>query len=544
MKSNLRKKIAQMLLIRQYDILQKTEVDENIARSDKEIETLLSQNQFGGMWIMGNQKLNVVNMSGQNWGGYKPSSKEYAEFVTKLNAGLEVPLLCGIDAENGGGDVFNDLNNIVSAFAVGAANDEQLAYDIGASVAKEIKSAGANWRWTPVVDIAGHFNSERLGRAFSCNKEQLIRMSIANIKGMQDNGVAATAKHFPGCDPNEYRDTHITVTRINTSLGDWKENQGDVFQRMIDCGVYSIMIAHTAFPAADNTKVNGKYLPATLSKKIVTELLKNEMGFGGVVITDALNMGGLNGYYSYEKMIVELVNAGNDVLLGVNDFATLDIIEDAVKNGEISEDRINDAYSRIMEMKRKLGLLEKDFAISELNKTDIEKTREINKKISEKAMTLVCNRKKLIPIDERKIHNIAVICSVHSDDMYEKMKYIVKVLEKYGKRVHIQRRLKSREELKDISNKNDLIIYCTYLGTHRPMGLPSFYGEEFSTFINALSYGAEKSIGVSLGNPNIHQDFLENCDSFVNTYGYDKISIDLFVKAIFGEIEMNGIMPV
>lgn len=540
---SLREKIAQMLLIRQYDLLQKTEIDEKIPRSKEETRRILKDGQYGSMWVMGNQKIDNVNMSEVNWGNYKPKSYEMAEWIKNLNTMLKIPLLCGVDAENGAGVLCKDLSFISGAFAVGAANDEQLAFELGQAVGKELKSMGVNWRWTPIVDIAGRFNSERLGRAFSNKKEELIRLSIAHARGMQSVGVAATAKHFPGCDVNEYRDSHITATKINTSLEEWKKEQGYVFQRLIDGGVYSIMIGHTVFPEVDDTLVNRKNIPATLSKKIVTQLLKKDMGFSGVVITDAVNMGGVNGYYSYEKTIIELVNAGNDILLGVN-FDALDIIEKAVQNGDIAVDRIDDAYSRVIEMKQKLGLLSVEYNNSIGIKADTDTTGEIVKMISTKAITKVRDRNNLLPLSDDKIKNIAIICSTHSDDIYECMKKFINIFDKRGKKVHIQRRLKNSKELKDLSSKNDLIIYCTYLGCHRPMGMPSFYDEEFVTFINALSYGSEKSIGVSLGNPYIHYDFLEKCDTFINTYGYDETTLEIFADAIFGKIKIMGTMPV
>ena len=130
---SLREKIAQMLLIRQYDLLQKTEIDEKIPRIKEETRRILKDGQYGSMWVMGNQKIDNVNMSEVNWGNYKPKSYEMAEWIKNLNTMLKIPLLCGVDAENGAGVLCKNLSFISGAFAVGAANDEQLAFEFMSS---------------------------------------------------------------------------------------------------------------------------------------------------------------------------------------------------------------------------------------------------------------------------------------------------------------------------------------------------------------------------------------------------------------------------
>jgi AraC-like DNA-binding protein len=153
-----------------------------------------------------------------------------------------------------------------------------------------------------------------------------------------------SAKHFPGKDKKEYRDDHFADQVIRDSLEDWLEGQGKVFQQMIDGGVWSIMLSHTGFPAVDSRTINGLFMPTTLSDRILTKLLKQDMHFDGVVVTDGIGMGVLKtAYPNKEDLYVALLNAGNDILLNVKDFDYIDMIERAVNDGRVSMERIDDA---------------------------------------------------------------------------------------------------------------------------------------------------------------------------------------------------------
>jgi beta-N-acetylhexosaminidase len=160
-----------------------------------------------------------------------------------------------------------------------------MAYDAGASRARQLKSTSSNWLWWPEVDLANRNSVINWGRLFSDDPKKVSKMAIAAVKGVQDQGVAATAKHFPGTDEIEYRDPHASASMLNITYEEWEKRQGKLFKELIDAGVYSVMIGHQSFPGYDNTKINGRYIPATVSYKIITELLKEKMGFSGVVVT-------------------------------------------------------------------------------------------------------------------------------------------------------------------------------------------------------------------------------------------------------------------
>ncbi len=484
----LREKIGQCLCVSQYDLNQKTEINEILGRTEEERDIILRKNPYGAIWCIGNQKLKNANLTEKNYDNIKIPSTDYCDWVKSISKNVVVPLLRATDVESGAGTMFEDLTCVCSGFSIGAADSEKLAFELGAAIARELLCAGINWRWAPVVDMPSRFNMIFM-RSFSAELEQLSKLSIAHIKGMQSEGVAATAKHFPGSDPYEYRDPHFSHSEISISMEEWWEKQGKVFQEVINAGVYAVMIQHAAFKAADDTTINGKIVPATLSKKIITDLLKGEMGFEGVVITDALNMGGVQSYYNSEELLIELLKAGNDMLLYVP-LNAIDIIEKAVQEQRLSETRIDDACNRVLAMKEKMGLFDDGYSIGAYtSKEVIGKTEEINRQIAEKSITLIRDTNHVLPFDKNKVKKVTLICSTHDETFFTQLQVMKQEFEHFGAEVNLQRRLESQEELQKIAAEFDLILYVAYIAPHRPKGALSFYDEECETFLFAFSVG-------------------------------------------------------
>ncbi len=541
----LREKIGQLLLGYQYDINRKTEVDANILRTPEEKKEFLENEKYGTLWAQTGHVSMGTDMAEESHSGGN-LSRSFGEWIVEESNCYKIPALTALDAEqNGAGMLFPDLTTVCGPMAISAANDEKLAFELGAAVARELRCAGVTWRWAPVVDLACRFNPS-MQRSFSAdNVEKQIRMGVAVANGMQSEGVAATAKHFPGGDEVEYRDSHFASTCNSSTYEQWMERQGKVFQGMIDSGVYAVMTGHKAFPAVDDTMIKGRYIPTTTSRKIVTELLKEKMGFKGVVITDGIVMGGLYSLYSYEELIINLVNAGNDVILGVKPH-TGEIIEKAVSDGIIPEERINDACQRVLDMKEKLGMFEDGYCQMKYKAEEvIPKTKKISDEICRRGITLLYDKNKLLPLDKEKIKTVTIICSAHVDFFYDNLiEYMKPEFEKRGAKVRVQRRIASFDEMDAIASESDLIIYAAYVNAHQPMGMPSLYGDECRTFLYAFSAGREKSIGVSMGYPYLHYDLITNADTFINTYGRDPSMISAFVEGIYGEMPFTGVSPV
>lgn len=538
---SLREKIAQLLMIQQYSLLQKCEVDETLPRSTEEMLSIMEKYQYGSLWGCGNMNLNNANMAEINI-GHKTNTTEYKRWIEMVSAPVKLPMLIGMDCENGAGRIFSDATDTSAPLSIGAANSEKLAYELGAAVAREMKAAGGNWRWTPILDVPNRFNGVGVGRSYSDEPERLARLSVATMKGIQSENVAATAKHFPGCDPYEFRDSHIVTTIINLSMEEWEKTQGKLFQELIEEGVYSVMIGHTAFPAADDTMLNGRYIPATFSKRVINGLLREKMKFEGVVITDGITMAGLTSMCSYEEMLIRLINAGNDVILGVNPYDS-EVIYKAVEDGKIPIERINESCERVLKLKEKLGLFQPEKEAIDI-RDEVFKTQEIDQQIAEKSITLVCDKKNQIPLRADKIKNVAIVCSSHLNSTVSELKIMQEEFEKRGAIVKMIGHIHEKESVKKLAQDNDLIIYAAYVAAHRPMGMPSLYGEQMETYFNAFSYGKEKSIGVSMGYPYLYHDAMAGVDTFFNIYSTNPASLKAFVKTLYGEIPVSRSSPI
>lgn len=536
-KMTLREKIAQTCLVRQSDLLMRADKAYDELRDPAEAKEIMTKNQFGGIWVHGNTDVNSMSKKYNDYFAF--DSKKYLAWFKDVISDVAIPVL-GANDPSGKGSI-GDLSRYPTGLIVGAANSEELAYELGRCVGLEHKAYGCNWLWAPNVDLMGRFTGG-IVRPFSNIQEQQIRMCRAYFKGLQDVGVAACAKHFPGPDPNETRDGHIVTTYNKLSKAEWKQRMGTVFQAMIDAGVYTIMDSGSAFPAIDDTKIGKRYTACGLSQKVLQGLLREEMGFDGVIITDDVNMGGFTSYYEKDEIYARFLAAGNDVLLGVS-IDAVDRIEACVHRGIVTEERITDACRRVLALKEKLGMFEESFAYGGVDLDAVKaKTAEIARKIAEKGLTLVRDNIGLLPLKEKPKH-VTIFLYTHKESVFTQLQTMQKAFEARGARVDLRRRPESYAEVEEAAERSDLIIYAGYIGHFAPKGGPSFYGEEFWSLRYTFTAGREKSMGISLGYPFIHYFFMDDADTFVNLYTpHDKVQ-EAFVAALYGEIPFSGTAP-
>lgn len=506
----------------------------------EDLEGYLKENPIGNVWHTCNTAMTTVNLADIEI-DEPADSTYYRKWTQRMTKALRIPPLFTLDGP--GRAHATDMVSLVEAPIFGAADSEELMEEYGKYLSINCKALGANSTWSPIVDIVSRFAVSGIMRASSDKPERLVPLSLAMIKGGQDNGIAMCAKHFPGADKKEYRDSHFVCAKISDSLEEWKATQGKIFQDMIDGGVWSIMPGHQGFPAVDDRKIEGYYIPATLSDRIITKLLKEEMGFKGVVVTDAIGMAALKtAYPDDEDLFVALLNAGNDISLNVTRLDYIDIIEKAVKDGRVSIERIDDAARRVYDMKVKMGLFDDQEEVV-MTEEICNEIRAFNRKVAEKALVLQCDSKKHLPFDASKVKNVTIICSSHHDPFFDWLEEMKEEFERRGMNVRLQRRLSGYEEIEQIANENDLIVFATYAMTHAPMGGIGLYCEECATYFFALHAGKEKSVGVTFGSPYIYYDYCNNFDMFIHAFGATAESQIAVVKAIFGEIPFEGHFP-
>lgn len=552
----LREKVGQMISL----------CPENIIRAGVEnVEEFMKNNPFGSMWVAAHMNMSFLNefnsetdelikndSSGMINVAYEDAGPDYNRdlkfkaFKEKYTKTYKAPLLLSLDVEAGLKSTYAYYSTIPVPTAVGATNDPEYAYKYGKAVAHETKISGVEWVWSPVADNPSPFASSSLGRAYSSDVEYATKMVLANIKGIQSENVAAGVKHFPGSDKYEYRDTHISGGILRQNYDEWYERQGKIFEAAINDGVYSIMIKHLCFPAVDDTIVNGRYLPSTLSKKVITDLLKGKFGFKGVVITDSIEMRAVRSAYpDTTDMLVALVNAGNDVLLGYRGIDAIDVIEQAVIDGRIAMERIDDACQRILDMKEKLGMFDEQPVVTLADrKAAVDATAELNKEAAPKIITWLNRANNLVPVKAENIKKVHLIYIGYSDGIFKNSVQRAKEeFEAHGATVTVSEGLNGEAHMKQIAEENDLIVYFAHIGSHAPLGLGSFYNEKARWFLDVLTYGAEKSICVSTGSHFVYNDWFPFAENFISLATGHATIIKTLVKGIYGECEFTGKCP-
>jgi beta-N-acetylhexosaminidase len=270
-------------------------------------------------------------------------------------------MVVAADLEAGAGHVVYGGVPFPEPLAVAAANDPELAYTLGHAAAREGRYAGIHWTYAPVVDVnLNPDNPIANTRSLGDDPVRVARLAEAILRGMQAHGLAACAKHFPG-DGIDDLDHHIATTVNSLSMQDWHRISGFTFRKAIEAGVWSVMIGHIALPAWDgDTDHRGVYCPASINRKVVTDLLRGELGFEGLIVTDDMNMGGVAGYTNRRDRTIACLTAGCDMLLFSKLPGDYTILLEAVRSNDLPAARLDDAVRRILAFKARLNLHQED----------------------------------------------------------------------------------------------------------------------------------------------------------------------------------------
>jgi beta-N-acetylhexosaminidase len=319
--------------------------------------------------------------------------------IAKLQARCRIPLVVASDLEAGAGHFVRGGVPFPDPLAVAAANDTTLAYTLGHAAAREGRHAGIHWTFAPIVDVnVNPDNPIANTRSLGDDPERVARLAQAILRGMQEHGLAACAKHFPGDGIDDL--DHHTATTVNTlSWEDWYRISGFTFRQAIAAGVWSVMIGHIALPAWDDTQdARGVYCPASINRRLVTDLLRGELGFTGLIVTDDMNMGGVAGYTNRRTRTVACIAAGCDMLL----FPTLpddyDILLAAVQSGALSVQRLDDAVRRILAFKARLNLHQGELFGSAITAVERQSFETASQHIAETAIVQVRDLNGTLPI--------------------------------------------------------------------------------------------------------------------------------------------------
>lgn len=471
------------------------------------------------------------------------SAKETSETFYRVSQAGKIPLVIAGDCEYGAYRLFSDLHGISTNMALGAAAKGELAYKRSYYWAREMRSAGVNWPFGPVVDLHTNFFSTAGVRRIGKDPQLVAQIVPYILKGIHDAGCASSAKHFPGAS-NDYRDSHFSSNTNTISREKWFANDFKVWKAAVDAGAMSLMTSHSHVPAFDDSCARGSIpRPATASKRII-ELARKDLNYDGIMITDAVTMKSLAAAFEHEDVYIESFLAGHDIVLFTdNDY--IDVMEKAVKAGRIPESRIDEACGRVLELKNKLGLFDGKPMGQPLTPEEIEDFEQVLYDVGKSAMTLVSNRGNVIPFDPKTVKHVTIINVSPVEQFFADLKVVKKAFEDRGISVTLLEKLSSKAELREIAEKSDIIVYACYLAQSRPVGM-SVYSRpsEMNTLLHSLSYGASKSVCVSFGAPSIYYNYFECADVFINAYSDDRGTMRAFVDGILGDFSFSGKSPV
>jgi beta-N-acetylhexosaminidase len=343
---------------------------------------------------------------------FGPDAEAELDTLDALRASAPIPYLISADLEGSrmslpfGTEVPNPL-------ALAAVDDVQASGTISRIMAEEARAAGVNWSFTPVIDINALFRSPIVAtRGLGSDPARIREHALAHIRGLQANGVAATAKHWPG-EGHDDRDQHLVTTINPLSLDDWNASHGALYRAAIEAGVMAVMSAHIAFPAYvhahDPDAGVEAYRPASVSSLLNQTLLRGELGFNGVIMSDATSMAGFGAWAHRDQMLPQVISSGCDVIL-FSDEPEADIarIEAALDDGRLSMARVDEALIRVLGLKAALGLHNTGHQPADRSKLfnpDNAKTAEA---VSARAPTLVKDVKGILPLSPDRHRRVLV----------------------------------------------------------------------------------------------------------------------------------------
>ncbi len=456
-----------------------------------------------------------------------------------------IPLLIASDFERGAGNQITGATLFPPIMAVGATWSEEQAYLMGKITALEGRALGIHVTYAPVVDVNINPDNPIINtRSFGEDPEQVSRLAIAFIKGCQENGLMATAKHFPGHgDTSE--DSHSVLPTVEGDRKRLERVELYPFKKVVEAGVQTIMTAHLYLPALDPTPD----LPATLSPRIITDLLRRELGFKGLIVTDSMGMGGVTTLYAPEEAALKAVQAGVDMLLLPPE--PDDVIESliqVVRSGTVSESRINSSVRKILEAKARLGLHKKKLVDVDVldRKVATKKHLRYAERVFEDSITLVKNEGSVLPLsgEDQKI----AVFSLSSDPggYFAGRNFIREVEERCPEFLQFYADAYTGDEFlqegTDMASEADVIVFALF-STLRAWKDSVDLDLRHIELVHKAAATDTPVIVISFGSPYFLKHFPE-VDSYLCAYRWSPQAQKAAAKALFGEIEIKGKLPV
>lgn len=492
------------------------------------------------------------NIEKYHVGGYHAFGSELvsgALLINRMQELAKVPLLITADFEGGVGYQFHDATRLPRAMAIGATGDPQFAYEAGKVAAEEGRALGVHVNFYPVVDVNNNPNNPIINiRSFGESVEAVGTMAVAYIRGAHDGGMLATAKHFPGHgDTSE--DSHLQLPTLAIDRARLERIELPPFEAAIHAGVDAVMSAHIYLPALEPEKG----LPATLSKNILSGLLRDQLKFQNLIFTDAMDMKGVTASFPNEGATVRAVEAGADIILFPPDVAaSFHALKKAVESGAISEERINESVRRILQAKAEMDLYEKRTTdITKLDAMIATKPHlKVARDIAENAMTLIKDEKNSLPLQLKPAERVLLLNVYDSAGGWREGKPGITFVREFQKRhpgtmvfeISDLTTLPEYEVIRKIAPDFDVVLVNTFARVAAYRGSINLTENE-TLFLKQLARLNKPVLTTVFGNPYIPMSVPE-LPAFVLTFEIDPDAEVAAVEALTGEIPFRGKLPI
>lgn len=531
---SLREKVGQMVCIRAYDYREK-------------ILTMLSSGEISGLGAI------VITQKGTR------KLEKVIELINQYRRASKFPLLLYMDAECGIRDMFDFGTVFPSLMALGATFSGELAYKMGYVIGKEARAIGMTMASNPVLDINNNPDNPIINtRAISDNTDLVIQLAGEYIKGIQEAGIIPNGKHFPGHgDTNT--DSHVSMPVISHEKGFLMNRELKPYSELIKKGMIGVMTAHILYPSLLGEGEGN--VPATLSRHIITDLLRHEMCFEGLIVSDSLAMKGIKNIYGIEKSAVLAVKAGHDIIL--QDYSsdpeiTLNAVISAIESGEIDIEQVNDSVRRILTIRESLGNLDNN-DLDPLEVRQVAGSEEhiaIAREIADRSVTVLENQN--LPFQVKTNEKILVITTKSdeegstAEDLHSnitgKAQYLLDECKKYHARIDFtvineNPNHREAEELLECTKEYDHVVFATFVRIISYKEGSGSIPDTQAEVISMLNDKVKNPAVILFGSPYALRKLpkLKNC---IVTYCDCEYSIDAALKVLFGRMQPQGRLPV
>ena len=485
----------------------------------------------------------------------KDTDRAIISYVQKHS---NIPLFVAANLESGGAGCCSEGTNVATNMMIGATNDPSNAYELGRICSEEANEIGVNFAFAPVSDIDYNFRNPIMNtRTFASSVKMVKECATNYILASQKNNVMCSAKHFPG-DGRDERDQHLVSSINDLSCEEWDKSYGAIYESEIKAGVLAFMTGHILLPSYSkrlNPDLEDKdILPGSLSTELLNGLLREKLGFNGLILTDASTMAGFNIPYPRDYAVPYSIKAGNDMFLFCKNLdEDVMFMKRGYERNIITEERLHDALLRILATKMKIGLLDEDFSFLKREPVLRKKENlEVAKRIASDSITLVKEQKGLLPITVKKNKRILLHVLESGGNALGYLRTEVgnqfkTLLEKEGFEVTPFVSNGTYEGLQEafesVKEKYDAIIYLANLETKsnqttvriewtNPMGV------NVPIYINSIP-----TIFISLANP-YHLLDVPRVKTYINTYGMNDYTLTCLVDKLLGRDTFRGKDPV